>query len=69
MMVESRLVSLLGDKPNKNLSNILKCSVATAARKIHGHTEFTRIEMEQIKEYFKLSDNSFLKIFFEEDEI
>lgn len=69
MMDEERVVRLLGDTPNKTLSKILKCSVATAARKIHGQTEFTRTELQQIKDFYKLSDDLFSKIFFVEPEI
>ena len=52
-----------GDR-QKDLAQVLGISNAYMNRKINGHAEFTRLEMDTIRERYSLSDGEFVSCFF-----
>ena len=54
-----------GDR-QKDLANVLGLSETYTSRKINGHVEFTRREMDTIRERYNMTNDEFVSCFFSE---
>lgn len=66
LTIGNEIKKLMIDKniSTNKLSSMLNIARSTLYRKLNGHLDFSRKEIEIIMNEFKLSDNQVMKIFF-----
>lgn len=65
MFIELKIELLRQNKTLRELTKELKIAESTLVNKINGKQDFKLSELLQIKNFLKLSDDRFIKIFFE----